>query len=629
MARGNAMMRFSISSKLLLFILPLVCLPIAIVGYFSIHAAVERVNRLVRHEQMVEVKTTAKQINDVLYYCRLDLETISRLPVLEDYHIAKMFRLEAEAEFNYENIVRLFNDFIGRTSYYYQIRYLDNQGREQVCVRRGATVAGPPPMPDETIVRIARSSKEDEISFSDVFHSPERRRHFLHGVKAYRTGWGESAGIVVIDLDFEKIIDIVKAIHVGEKGYAFLIDQSGRNIAHPQFQPYRYHLENYPDLSLRELVMEMMKGGTGWRPYLFEGEEKVAAFSSIPVLQWSLAVTIPTVELTREAKAIQTRVIEVVLGALVFAVIGVSVLSYTLLRPVRNLVTATNRIAGGDLSQEIPVGSRDELGDLTRSFNRMVKNLSKIQNELIRSEKLISLGRLTAGVAHEVRNPLNAMKGAVVYMQRRRPGDSLVQEYTQLVSEEIDRLNRVVTEFLYLAKEANPALVPTDLNKLILATQSLLATDAKEKGISFRNRLEPSLPTIHIDPQQIEQVLVNLVINAMDAMPEGGELRIGSALRKGAKAQKANGFVQVTLADTGIGISSENLQSIFDPFFSTKEAGTGIGLPLSLGIVEAHGGTIRVRSQENKGTTVIIELPLTRDGKEEHEDEKNEKGPGR
>jgi two-component system NtrC family sensor kinase len=622
-------MRFSISSKLLLFILPLVCLPIAIVGYFSIHAAAERVNRLVRHEQMVEVRTTANKINDVLYYCRLDLETISRLPVLEDYHIARMFRLEAEAEFNYENIVRLFKDFIGRTSYYYRIRYLDNRGKEQVSVRRGTTLSKPPPPPDDRIVQMVRSSKEGEISFSDVFPSPERRGYIIHVIKAYRTGWGESAGIVVIDLDFERIIDIVKAIHVGEKGYAFLIDQSGRNIAHPQFQPYRYHLGNYPDLSLRELVVEMMKGGMGWRPYLFEGEEKVAAFSSIPVLQWSLAVTIPTVELTKEAKAIQTRVIEVVLGALVFAVIGVSVLSYTLLRPVRNLVTATNRIADGDLSQEIPVQSRDELGDLTSSFNRMVKNLSKIQNELIRSEKLISLGRLTAGVAHEVRNPLNAMKGAVVYMQRRRPEDSLVQEYTQLVSEEIDRLSRVVTEFLYLAKEAIPMLVPTDLNKLILATQNLLATQAQEKGIAFRNRLDPSLPNIHIDPQQIEQVLVNLVINAMDAMPRGGDLRVESALRKGTRDQERNGFVQVTLADTGVGIPPENLQSIFDPFFSTKEAGTGIGLPLSLGIVEAHGGTIRVRSEENKGTTVIIELPLDRDGREEHGSEGKENDTGR
>src|SRR3989339_1522816 len=107
-------LRFSISLKLLLLILPLVCLPIAIVGYSSIHASVERVNRLIRHEQMVEVRTSAQKINDVLYYCRLDLETISRLPVLEDYHIARSFRLDAEAEFNYENIINLFQDFIGR-----------------------------------------------------------------------------------------------------------------------------------------------------------------------------------------------------------------------------------------------------------------------------------------------------------------------------------------------------------------------------------------------------------------------------------------------------------------------------------------------------------------------------------
>ncbi len=603
-------LRFSISLKLLLFILPLVCMPIAIVGYSSIHASVERVNRLARHEQMVEVRTTAQKINDVLYYCKLDLATISRLPVLEDYHIARSSRLEAEADFNYENIVNLFRDFIGRTPYYYQIRYLDEKGEELVRVGRDRDPIEFDHPGNLRLLKAARGMKEGEIGMSDVFYSQAREGYLIHGYKPYVCGWGEKAGLVVIDLDFQRIMDIIKRIQMGERGYAFLIDRSGRNIAHPYFEPYRHHLDNYPDQSLKELVLEMMNGGAGWRQYLFEGEEKVAAFSAVPATGWSLAVTISSAELKKEAQAIQTTVVQVAAGALVFALLAVSVLSYVLLRPVRNLVAATHKIAGGDLSQDIPVHSRDELGDLTRSFNRMVRNLSLIQNELIRSEKLISLGRLSAGVAHEIRNPLNAMKGAVVHMKRRRADDPLVQEYTQLVSEEIDRLNRFVTEFLYFAKQAKPVIVPTDINRLILSMQNLFREQAQGKGIILQNELAPDLPMVRVDPQQIEQVVVNLLINAMDAMPQGGRLKISSTPFTSSDNGAGPDRVRIIVEDTGIGIPPENLQSIFDPFFSTKETGTGLGLPLSLGIVEAHGGALRVQSKAGKGTAVIMELPL-------------------
>jgi len=124
--------RFSIFSKLLIFILPLVCLPIAILGYFSIEAAEERVNRLVRHEQMIKVEGSADKIKNIFYNCRIDLETINSLPLLEDYHIARTFRLNAETEFNYENIQGLFRDFLLRSPFYYQIRFLDSNGQELI-----------------------------------------------------------------------------------------------------------------------------------------------------------------------------------------------------------------------------------------------------------------------------------------------------------------------------------------------------------------------------------------------------------------------------------------------------------------------------------------------------------------
>ena len=482
-------LKFSISLKLLLLILPLVCLPIAAVGYFSIHASVERVDRLVRQEEMVAVNATANRINDIFYYCRVDLETISRLPVLEDYHIARSFRLAVEAGFNYDNIVKIFQDFISRTPYYFQIRYIDRHGRELIKVRNEGAVTDMKDQSGQQFFQAARNLHSGDIHISDIRYSPFRKGFVIHYAEPIYSGWRELAGIVVIDLDYEKIIDIVKTIRVGDRGYAFLVDQFGRNIAHPLFEPFHYNLENYPDPSLKNLILDMMAGDSGWKSYFFQGERKVAAFAFIPLMNWSIAVTIPGDEFRKEAQAIQTRVIQVVVFTLLLTVTGVTLLSYYLMRPVRNLVTATNNIADGDLSQDIPVQSRDELGDLTRSFNRMVRNLSRTQDELVRSEKLISLGRLSAGVAHEIRNPLNAMKGAIVYLQRKRSKDPLIKEYTDLVSEEIDRLSQFVTEFLYFAKQSVPEMVPTDLNKLILTTLNLFQKQAEGKHIELHSLL--------------------------------------------------------------------------------------------------------------------------------------------
>jgi len=244
---------------------------------------------------------------------------------------------------------------------------------------------------------------------------------------------------------------------------------------------------------------------------------------------------------------------------------------------------------------------------LTQSFNRMVRNLREIQSELIRSEKLISMGRLSAGVAHEIRNPLNAMKGAIIYLQRRKPGDPLIKEYTQLMLEEIERLDLFVTEFLYFAKQSAPKLVLTNLNELIQNTLTLFDERLRQKMIVVTENLHPALSSVYVDPHQMEQVLLNLVINAIDAMPQGGVLHVSSlADGDGAKLKAV-----IRIRDNGVGIPENQLRNVFDPFYSTKDGGTGLGLPISLGIVESHGGELRIQSVAGQGTEVVIELPAS------------------
>ncbi len=608
-SRWTMAFRLSISVKLLLFVLPLVCLPIATVGYFSYRASVERVNRLVHQEQMAKVEAAAARIDDIFYTCRLDLNTISSMPVLRDYHLARSFRLHAEAAFNRESIVRLFQDFIERARCYERIRFIGPSGEELIRVTPpGEGPPGKEPLQKDLFQRI-RSAGGNDVEVSEITYSEPSGGFLMHWGSPIFTAWDEFVGMVVIDLDYGVIQDIVRGIQVGRQGYAFLVDRQGRSVAHPRFAPYVHGLGSYPDQSIDELVREMNKGAVGSRMYRYEGEPKLAAFTPVPGMGWSLAVTIPGSELRKEAILIQTRVFQVVLLILVCAVIGVSLLSYYMLKPVRDLVEATHRIAGGDLNQEIPVRSRDELGDLTLAFNRMVRNLSRIQDELVRSEKLISLGRLSAGVAHEIRNPLNAMKGAMVYLRKRRSDDALIEEYSGLVSEEIDRLNAFVTDFLTFARQSEPRRVPTDVNRIIQAAQELFEEQARRRGIVFRNALDPGMPPLLVDPHQMEQVVINVMVNAMDAMPGGGEIRFSSGLSREGTTSETPAAAKIVIRDEGNGIPEGEMNSVFDPFFSTKDTGTGLGLPLSLSIVESHGGTIRIESRAHWGTRVTVEWP--------------------
>ena len=619
---------FSITVKLLLFVLPLLCIPIAIVGYLSYQASVDSVTRLSREEQILEAKKAAAEINTIFESCCRDLETMAAF-IIRDVRYKNTFPFEAREESDREKISKIFRDFGLRSPYYIQFHILDPIGREIPSPRLEGLDTNISRQLPETSLWGSIGDGEKGCRVSKIMYSGLHQRYIVQFSRPLLySDDGRPLAELFIDMDFDKVIELVKDIRIGERGYAFLVDQSGRTIAHPYIKPYEYDLTKYEDPRLREFIVDIITGESGWRTYFDDFGEKAAAFAHVPAAGWSLAVSIPIEEFKREAKAIRASVVELVLVILIVAGAGVGILSYQLLRPVRRLVVATERMAGGDLRQEIPVRSRDELGTLTRSFNRMVRNLRKIQIELIHSEKLISLGRLSAGVAHEIRNPLNAMKGAIVYLQKRRSEDSLIKEYTQLILEEITRLNDFVTEFLYFARQSPPHRVPTDFNELLQNTLNLLDEELRNKGVTASFHADSSLPLLEVDPHQMEQVFLNLFVNAVHAMPDGGVLTVSTAVQKDVRKGITQFKAVAEVKDDGVGISQEHLKSLFDPFFSTKDSGTGLGLPISLGIVESHEGKMQIVSKEGEGTTVIVELPLEEyNAEREFGDEK--KDPGR
>ena len=362
--------------------------------------------------------------------------------------------------------------------------------------------------------------------------------------------------------------------------------------------------------------------------------------------------------------------ITVVLDAVVLIIFGSFMLSRVLVKPIKDLVRLTQKISEGDFSQKIEVTSKNEIGQLIGSFNRMIdrlkenqeslenyleslesanRQLKQAQEELIRTEKLASIGRFAAGVAHEVGNPLGAILGYTSILQKEGLEHEESKDYLKRIEKEIERINRIVRELLDFARPSKFEIKEVEINKVVESTLSLLSYQKNFKNIETQLDIQPNLPVIKGDESQLSQVFINIILNAIDAMPAGGTLaiqtgthlvgnpdsdrlqRIYPRRRKSdpmesdysrmrrpnpldaffKKFSEGDRLVRIRISDTGMGIKKEDLENIFDPFFTTKapDKGTGLGLSISLRIVESLGGEIRVESEVGKGSTFEVYFP--------------------
>lgn len=244
---------------------------------------------------------------------------------------------------------------------------------------------------------------------------------------------------------------------------------------------------------------------------------------------------------------------------------------------------------------------RHKAEQMATELSEANKQLQASFEQLRRADRLSAMGELSAGLAHEIRNPLGSIEGAVQILRRSQLPDTTKDEFGELAQRELDRLKGIVNQFLHFARPQAPRRIPTDPIILLESVSNLAAETAKMSGVQIRVEPVPELPAISMDQEQIKQVLLNLVINAIQAMPKGGEV----VLR--AVAVRHNVCLEVQ--DQGMGIAEENLERIFNPFFTTRQEGTGLGLSIAERIVTQHGGRIEPRRNPTSGMTFSVILP--------------------
>ena len=331
---------------------------------------------------------------------------------------------------------------------------------------------------------------------------------------------------------------------------------------------------------------------------------------------------------------LKNRVLLNFLGIALLNVVLLLVIAYlttaNISKPIKELALATDRVAKGDLTHRVRIKSHDEIGQLAASFNQMTtalqkatdnyqaltkileekveektKELEKTQDYLIQSEKLTSLGKLAAGIAHEINNPLTSILINSHLISEMLENDVAFGENIKLIIDETNRCSKIVKGLLEFSRQSPPEKEFANINEVIEKTLLLFESQVLANNVRVEKKLNENLLAILIDINKIEQVFTNIILNALDAMPKDGILTISSQM------SIDNLYVEIMIADTGCGISEEHISKIFDPFFTTKGMkGTGLGLSVSYGIVQQHHGTIDVQSKVGKGTTIIISLPV-------------------
>lgn len=309
-------------------------------------------------------------------------------------------------------------------------------------------------------------------------------------------------------------------------------------------------------------------------------------------------------------------------------ILAAGVFSGRLTRPVLDLKDGAVEIARGNLDHEVEIKGSDEIAELGRAFNTMARSLKEhrtsleqanrnlisaneelhqLQKELIRSERMAAVGQLAAGLSHEIDNPIGIILGFAELMAEELSEDDPRREDLGTIIEESRRCKRIVRGLLDFSRPPALGVAPTDINRVLADTVEAAGSQRVFKGVAIVLSLSDGLPQIQADPDRLRQVFMNLLLNAAQAMPEGGEVALSTLY------EAASGSVKIEFKDTGPGIPDGHIDRIFEPFFTTKRPGegTGLGLAICVRLLEEQGGTIEARSSPGEGATFTVTLPVT------------------
>lgn len=405
------------------------------------------------------------------------------------------------------------------------------------------------------------------------------------------------ADYILID-DIYKVEEALEDVLKTERDveYVFVTAKDGSLLAHTFKNGYPPDILNWNPLSNRQISVQLLDTEVG-----FIRDVGIKIFEG---MRPELHIGIKEERLTQTLSRIRNLIIALTVLVMLVGSALSCFMSRFITKPLNRLVEFTHDLAKGDFGKSIEIKTRDEVGELAETFNSLSheldtyrKKMEESYKQMLRTEKLNALGRLSAGLAHEIRNPLTSIK---VLFQTFKDNPAITREDISVVLSAVEQMDDLLTRFLRFARSDEFNLTDVYINSVVKHVIKLTEFQLKDRSIDLSLELS-RLPPIKADRAMIQQALLNLVLNAIEAMPDGGTLSISSKME--------NGSAVVGIRDTGCGIPGDIKDKIFDPFFTTKGDGTGLGLSIVYNIVSLHNGEISFESN-GKGTTFTLKLPI-------------------
>ena len=586
----------SLRAKLMLFALVLVIVPSVIIGIIAVTSARQALRGAIGRQLAEVAHDTASELSELLARERKNLATWARQDVMRDVlvgdvdkRVARFLTSVRESDAGYVDL--LCTDRAGRVvaatdpavlGVVYAETAWQHAGMGGTDYLSGPAHSAPGGAP---VLEFATPIPAPEVSGVSI--GVLRARYDLSRATAVTARIRQSSALMrlsvqVLVLDAQGVV-IVESLGPGMRP---LLGQNLRAMGWRVAQPTAVaaHPRFVREGRARALVglVPVHAPGLGWTVLVLEPVH--AAYAPVYRLQRRLGLLL----------------VAVLLAGFAVAVLFAERLS----RPLRELTDATQEIVRvGEVRRPVPVRSRDEIGQLAEAFNRVTGELAAAEARLVEAAKFAFVGEVAAGVAHEVRTPLGILRSAAQLLGRSLPAERPENaELIEMIVGEVDRLDRVVAGLLELARPHQPVIEPTPLAAILTRALEFVDVQAGEKGVRLQRAFDPALPAARCDAEDMYQVALNLLVNALQMLPAGGTI--------GVRTMAAGcGRVAFEVTDDGPGIAPDVLPRIFAPFFSLRPGGTGLGLALVQRTVQAHHGRVTVDSIVGRGTTFRVELP--------------------
>ncbi|MDZ7269386.1 MAG: ATP-binding protein [candidate division KSB1 bacterium] len=581
--------RHRLFTRLLISHIFLVTIPLLITGQILIHTAQQAIRETILDRNLQFARRSSSLISATLGRAHDILRINAQSPAFSGND-----RMGQELIIN--KIVREFPIFK-------KISLLDTLGRvirsTAFGVPRGHSV-------DPDLLTAIRNNKSHT---SPVYISDEKLP--LMDIAEPVLVFDEVSACLLAEVDLKEIWALVDSNRVGPRSEAFIFRSDGQYIAHTD----RRQVLERQRFEEAAIVAAAIAGKSGSHTYVDRhGVEMLAAYAPIAGQRWATVIQQPTREAFAPSRVMEMQIFLLMAGSALVAALIAAVYTRQIVKPVNELINGITEISRGGLKHQIRRLGRDEISTLALHFNAMTRRLRRFQDRLKRAERLETLNKLSSVLSHEIRNPLNAMVINLQLMRREfhRPeiDPQKLEHYHQILAAEIRRVDDLVSNFLMIARPPKLEKSEQCLNDLLDELVKMETPAALQRGVRVERDYRVSNLRVQLDPNRMHQVFLNIFINAVQAMPGGGRLIIGLDLvNRRSLEDTRRPYAVVWFRDTGKGIPRENLNRIFDFYFSTKKRGTGIGLALALQIVEEHGGTIRVESEVGRGSNFIIYLP--------------------